>query len=186
MSDTRKDPSISDDLPAAFEAAFDDTPFKASDYRIEDFATLILFWVLILVVFTQFFSRYVLGYSVGWTEEIARYFLIGVGFLGSVMAARNGSHIVVEFFYHYMPGWLARWLERLMGLVTLAFFAAMAWVTYQLASRTNSMMISVDLPKSIIYYTVCVAFILMAIRTLQRLFISYRGRSRVVDPATDR
>ncbi|WP_447957092.1 TRAP transporter small permease [Vreelandella sp. EE7] len=179
MNDTRKDVSINEDPSVDFETAFDDTPFRLSDYRIEDFATLLLFWVLILVVFTQFFSRYVLGYSVGWTEEIARYFLIGVGFLGSVMAARNGSHIMVEFFYHYMPKWLARLLERAMGLLSLAFFIAMAWITYQLASRTNSLMISVDLPKSIIYYTVCVAFILMAIRTLQRLYINYRNQRRV-------
>ncbi|CAN0504311.1 unnamed protein product [Ectocarpus sp. 12 AP-2014] len=160
-----------------FESAFDDTPFRLSDYRLEDFLTLTLFWALILVVFAQFFSRYILGSSIGWTEEIARYLLIGVGFMGSVMAARNGSHIMVEFFYHYMPAWQARLLERLVNLVSLIFYIAMAWVTYQLASRTNSLMVSVDLPKSIIYFTVCAAFVLMALRTVQRLYLKYRDRN---------
>src|SRR5690554_2896642 len=177
MSDTREDVPHAVDPMVDFESAFDDTPFRLSDYRIEDLATLILFWALILVVFAQFFSRYVMGDSIGWTEEIARYLLIGVGFLGSVMAARNGSHILVEFFYHYMPEWQARLLERLVGLVSLGFYIAMAWIAYQLAARTNSLMVSVDLPKSIIYFTVCAAFVLMALRTIQRLYLKYRDRT---------
>lgn len=180
MNDTREDaPPISDPM-VDFESAFDDTPFRLSDYRLEDLVTLILFWALILVVFAQFFSRYVLGDSIGWTEEIARYLLIGVGFMGSVMAARNGSHIMVEFFYHYMPEWQARLLERLVNLVSLTFYIALAWVTYQLAMRTNSLMVSVDLPKSIIYFTVCAAFVLMALRTVQRLYLKYRNRNNAV------
>ncbi|KPQ31042.1 TRAP transporter small permease [Halomonas sp. HL-93] len=176
MNDTRDDsPPIGDPM-IDFEAGFDDTPFRLSDYRLEDLVTLILFWALILVVFAQFFSRYILGDSIGWTEEIARYLLIGVGFLGSVMAARNGSHIMVEFFYHYMPGWQARLMEGLVNIVSLIFYIAMAWVTFQLASRTNSLMVSIDLPKSIIYFTVCAAFVLMAMRTVQRLYLKYRTR----------
>ncbi|MGP9677727.1 TRAP transporter small permease [Halomonas sp. AOP27-A1-41] len=180
MSDECEDAPPSIDPMVDFESAFEDAPFKLSDYRIEDFVTLTLFWALILVVFAQFFSRYVMGSSIGWTEEIARYLLIGVGFLGSVMAARNGSHIMVEFFYHYMPEWQARLLERLVGLVSLGFYIAMAWIAYQLAARTNSLMVSVDLPKSIIYFTVCAAFVLMALRTIQRLYLKYRDRTDVV------
>lgn len=177
MNNLREDsPPIADPV-VDFESAFDDAPFRLSDYRLEDFVTLTLFWALILVVFAQFFSRYVMGSSIGWTEEIARYLLIGVGFMGSVMAARNGSHIMVEFFYHYMPGWQARLLERMVSAISLTFYIAMAWVAYQLASRTNSLMVSVDLPKSIIYFTVCAAFVLMAIRTVQRLYVKYRDRS---------
>ncbi|MGP9568161.1 MULTISPECIES: TRAP transporter small permease [unclassified Halomonas] len=177
MNDSRENsPPIGDPM-VDFESAFEDAPFKLSDYRLEDFVTLTLFWALILVVFAQFFSRYVLGSSIGWTEEIARYLLIGVGFFGSIMAARNGSHIMVEFFYHYMPGWQARLLEHLVNLISLSFYIAMAWIAYQLASRTNSLMVSVDLPKSIIYFTVCAAFTLMALRTVQRLYLKYLGRS---------
>lgn len=180
MNNLREDSSPAVDPMVDFESAFDDTPFRLSDYRLEDFVTLILFWALILVVFAQFFSRYVMGSPIGWTEEIARYLLIGVGFMGSVMAARNGSHIMVEFFYHYMPGWQARLLKCMVGAISLVFYIAMAWVTYQLASRTNSLMVSVDLPKSIIYFTVCATFVLMAIRTVQRLYVKYRDRSNDV------
>ena len=62
---------------------------------------LAVFWALAVVVFLQFFTRYVLNSSLGWTEEIARYLLIVVTFLGSAMAVRKRSHIAVEFCYRY-------------------------------------------------------------------------------------
>ncbi|MGO2054644.1 MAG: TRAP transporter small permease, partial [Halomonadaceae bacterium] len=80
-------------------AGLDDDSFDIREYAMEDFLTLGIFWLLALDVFLQFFSRYVLGNSIAWTEEMARYLLVMVGFLGSTMAVRKGSHIAVEFFY---------------------------------------------------------------------------------------
>ncbi|TVP42546.1 MAG: TRAP transporter small permease, partial [Halomonas sp.] len=133
-----------------FESAFEDDEFRFSDYAIEDYFTLVVFWALILVVSLQFFTRYVLGDSTTWTEEIARYLLIIVGFAGSAMAVRKGTHIMVEFFYRYMPNWLGKLVAGVAEGVSVGFYFAMAWVTYKLADRTGSMMISVDLPKNII------------------------------------
>ena len=41
--------------------------------------------------------------SLAWTEEIARYLLISTGFIGSIMAVRKNTHIMVEFLYRYIP-----------------------------------------------------------------------------------
>ncbi|MCC5881443.1 MAG: TRAP transporter small permease [Halomonas sp.] len=152
-----------------FHLAFDDDDFRFSDYAVEDYVTLVVFWALIFVVFLQFFTRYVLGDSTTWTEEIARYLLILVGFIGSVMAVRRGTHIMVEFFYHYMPGWLSWLLNVAVEAVSIAFYTMLAWITFKLGGRTGGMMISVDVPKSVLYYAVCAAFVLMALRGLQRL-----------------
>ncbi|MGL5116369.1 MAG: TRAP transporter small permease, partial [Beijerinckiaceae bacterium] len=65
------------------------------DIRPIDAIVFGFFWALFAVVFLQFFTRYVLNNALGWTEEIARYLLIGVCFTGSVMAVRKGTHITV-------------------------------------------------------------------------------------------
>ncbi|EWH00740.1 TRAP transporter small permease [Halomonas sp. BC04] len=163
-----------------FESAFEgDDTFRFADHAAEDYISLLVFWALIFVVFLQFFTRYVLGDSTTWTEEIARYLLILVGFIGSVMAVRKGSHIMVEFFYHYMPPWLVRTLNILVDLTCVLFYTMLAWITYQLAGRTGGMMISVDVPKSVLYYAVCAAFVMMALRGIQRMvkhYLSEPGR----------
>ncbi|MBZ9568985.1 MULTISPECIES: TRAP transporter small permease [Modicisalibacter] len=168
-------------------AAPDEAPFDPRDYRIEDYVTLGIFWVLALDVFLQFFSRYVLGDSVAWTEEMARYLLILVCFIGGSMAVRRNSHIMVEFFYRYMPPAMGRLLSTFVDLARIVFFAAAAWITYGLAGRTHSMMVSVDIPKSYLYYAVMAGFLLMLLRAVQVAMRHWRdGTSELLAGDDDR
>ncbi|MFY0988844.1 TRAP transporter small permease [Halomonas sp. C05BenzN] len=141
--------------------------FDFREYAVEDYVTLVLFWVLLGIVFLQFFTRYVLGDSIAWTEEMARYFLIMVGFLGSAMAVRRNSHIAVEFFYRYMPGRIGLVMALLVDLARIVFLVGGCWISYQLADRTSAMMVSVDIPKSYLYYVVFAGFVLMLLRSIQ-------------------
>jgi TRAP-type C4-dicarboxylate transport system permease small subunit len=125
---------------------------------------LALFWVLAAVVFLQFFTRYVLNDSIAWTEEIARYLLIGVGFIGSIVAVRKNSHIAVEFFYRYIPPGPARALSTVVDLSRVAFFLACAWIGAKLALKSQyQKMVSVELPKSVIYWMVAASFAAMTV-----------------------
>ncbi|MDI5983164.1 TRAP transporter small permease [Halomonas sp. M4R5S39] len=158
--------------------------FKA--YAVEDYLTLVLFWLLLGIVFLQFFSRYVLGDSIAWTEEMARYFLIMVGFLGSAMAVRKNSHIAVEFFYRYLPGRIGLTMSMIVDAVRVVFLVGGCWITYQLADRTNAMMVSVDIPKSYLYYLVFVGFLMMLVRALQVAVRHWReGTSELIFDADD-
>ena len=42
-----------------------------------------------------------------------------------------------------------------------------AWISFKLAGKTKQMMVSVDVPKSIMYYMIAGCFGFMAIRALQ-------------------
>lgn len=155
--------------------------FDFKEYAPEDYVTLILFWVLLVIVFLQFFSRYVLGDSIAWTEEMARYFLIMVGFVGSAMAVRKNSHIAVEFFYRYMPGRVGMTMSTIVDVARIVFLIGGSWISYQLADRTNAMMVSADLPKSLIYYVVMSGFLLMLLRSIQVAIRHWReGTSELI------
>ena len=95
VQERAKDSSLSLDL--IDENQVEDS-FK---FHLADLPVMIFFWVLVVIVFWQFFTRYVLNDSPGWTEEIARFLLILVGFIGSITAVRKGSHIFLEFLYRY-------------------------------------------------------------------------------------
>ncbi|GHC36047.1 TRAP transporter small permease [Aidingimonas halophila] len=168
---------MSEDHRSTDEVTFDvpdDDVFDAKAYAPEDYVTLAVFWVLAFDVFLQFFSRYVLGNSIAWTEEMARYLLVIVGFLGSAMAVRKCSHIAVEFFYRYMPGIVGRTMSTLVDLVSIAFYLAIGWVTFKLANQTDSMMVSVDIPKSLLYYVVLIGYVLMIFRAVQAMIRHWR------------
>src|SRR6056297_50705 len=111
----------------------EDEQIDLSDISVEDYALLTVFWVLAFIVFLQFFTRYVLNSSLGWTEEIARFLLIVVTFTGSVMAARKNSHIAVEFFYRWLPRPARRVSQFAIDLLSTTFYAWMTYLTVQLA-----------------------------------------------------
>jgi TRAP-type C4-dicarboxylate transport system permease small subunit len=128
-----------------------------SDLRWSDALVFAIFWILFGVVFLQFFTRYVLNNSLGWTEEIARYLLILVTFVGSVTAMRKGSHIAVEALLTFLPSTAKHWtLVVVDGLVAL-FCGAMAWYAYQLGALAPGYMVSIDIPKGYMYWAVSAA-----------------------------
>lgn len=149
-----------------------------SDYRIEDWGTLAFFWAMAIIVFLQFFTRYVLNDSLAWTEEIARYLLICVGFLGGSMAVRRYSHIHVEFMYLFMPGWLACLLSPLVDVIRVVFFAYATLLCWQVTRIMQTQpMVVIDWPMSIIYGTCTLGLALMTFRSIQVAVRNWRTGS---------
>lgn len=149
-----------------FHAA--DAPIDLSGYTWEDWLTVFFFWLLALDVFYQFFTRYVLADSAAWTEEIARYLLIIVTFMGSAMAVRRNTHIHVEFVYRYLPSGLARALSTFVDLVRVGFLAYAFYLGCLLVPKMHNLkMTVVDFPMSYIYAFVAAGLGLMTWRALQ-------------------
>jgi TRAP-type C4-dicarboxylate transport system permease small subunit len=162
--------SDADDHVLKDDGSFDvhDAPVDLSIYRFEDWIALGIFWVLAGVIFLQFFTRYALNDSAGWTEEIARYLLIATVFIGAAIGVRKNNHIQVDFFYRILPAKLMRVMSTLVDVVRMAFFAYAVWLTYQLIVRIGgSSMSVVDLPIGIVYGFVLFGFVLMTWRAVQ-------------------
>ena len=66
--------------------------------------------------------------SAAWTEEIARYLLIGTVFVGHRdRRSRKNNHIQVDFLYRYLPAPAGRALSTLVDVLRIAFFARWRW-----------------------------------------------------------
>jgi TRAP-type C4-dicarboxylate transport system permease small subunit len=163
---------------AIIGAVDDEAEPDLSDYRIEDWVTLAFFWAMAVIVFLQFFTRYVLNDSLAWTEEIARYLLMCVGFLGGGLAVRRYSHIHVEFLYLYMPGWMGRTLSPLVDLIRIIFFAYATWLCWLITKIMHTQpMVVIDWPMSIVYGICTLGLALMTFRSIQVALKNWRTGS---------
>jgi TRAP-type C4-dicarboxylate transport system permease small subunit len=154
----------------------DDGEFHATDEAVdlsgitfEAWIALGIFWLLGLTVFYQFFTRYVLNDSAAWTEEIARYLLIGVVFIGAAIGVVKNNHIQVDFFYRHMPKALGRALGIAVDVLRTLFFVAAVVMTTQMMIKigNNASMTIVDLPMNIVYGVCLFGFVAMLVRSVQ-------------------
>ncbi len=156
------DDNIFAELAREEEAAHPEAP---PDIAPEDWITVTLFWSMALIVFLQFFTRYVLNSSLSWTEEIAQYLLMVITFTGSAMAARRGTHIAVEFLLDKMPARPRRIAYAVVSAVTVAFFAAATVLCWQVAQAMHFQpMVSLEWPLSVVYFGILAGLVLTTIR----------------------
>ena len=181
-----------DDMP---QVMGDDGEFHAQDQAVdlsgtppEAWVALGFFWVLGGVVFFQFFTRYVLNNSAAWTEEIARYLLIGVVFTGATLGVIKNNHIQVDFFYRYMPPRMARAMSTAVDVLRALFFAAAVVLTVMMMLKlgNNSRMTMVDLPMNWVYAVCLLGFAMMTVRAVMVARRHYqRGYSVLERPMTE-
>jgi len=135
----------------------------------EGWLALGFFWLLALTVFYQFITRYVFNDSASWTEEIARYFLIAVVFVGATIGVAKNAQIQVDFFYRHMPAAVGRWLSRAVDVLRVAFFSAAVVLTGQMMLKlgSNTRMTVVDAPMNLVYGVVLLGFAAMTFRSIQ-------------------
>jgi TRAP-type C4-dicarboxylate transport system permease small subunit len=137
-------------------------------YAIEDWVTFVIFWLMCLAVFLQFFTRYVLNNSFAWTEEIATNCLVAIVFVGAAMCVRLGRHIHVDFLFRYLPAGVARAVATGVDVVRTLFFAYAAYLVWIFMSLIEGeTMTTIDLPKNLVYGAVCAGFVLMFVRSVQ-------------------
>jgi TRAP-type C4-dicarboxylate transport system permease small subunit len=173
-------PITAEEIAHVFEE--EEAPVDLSVYSIEDWVTLAVFWGMALCVFLQFFTRYVLNNSLAWTEEIATNCLIVVVFLGSVWCVRRSRHIQVDVLYHYLPPAVGRALSTLVDIIRIAFFAYASLLLWRYVNIVaEERMVTVDLPRSIVDYSVFAAFILMLFRSLQVAVANWRRGYSVLE-----
>jgi TRAP-type transport system small permease protein len=152
-----------------------DAPIDLGHYTIEAWIAFAFFWLLAANVFYQFFTRYVMNDSAAWTEEIARYLLICMVFVGMSAAVRTSRHIHVDFLYRLIPAKAGRVLSTLVDGVKIVFFAYMTVLTWQMMEKMATYrMTIVDLPMNLVYGICMFGFACAAVRAVQVAGLNWR------------
>lgn len=131
--------------------------------KLQVIAMCLTLWALFLIVGLQFFTRYVLNDSLGWTEEVARMFLIILTYVGAVVCAQRDSHIKVDLILDMLPVKLKALLVRSFDMISAIFFLFLSWTAVRFANVTSLKMSSIPVPKSILFWICAAALLLMAL-----------------------
>lgn len=104
---------------------------------------------LIAVITLQIVSR-VFFTAVSWTEEVARFLLVWITFMGATLAFQRGRHIAVTFVVNALPGRIRQVARILAVAIALGFMMALVFIGYRY-TQVQSFQTSASLGWSMTY-----------------------------------
>ena len=82
---------------------------------------------LFVIVVLAVIGRYAFGKSLTWTEEVPRYLLIWISFLGAAACVARREHVGFDVLFNALPALVRRWLGAAIGLLILGF----GWIVFR-------------------------------------------------------
>lgn len=138
--------------------------------RIDDVIVLVTGATMVALVLVMtgatlagVFMRYALNDALTWSEEVARYSMIWLSFLGGGLVFRRGGHIAIEFLVEKLPHGLARHaVMALAQLVAIAFLVVLVWQGQAVMARGAFMTTpALRMPMSVPYSAIPLGAMLM-------------------------
>lgn len=147
--------------------------FRWLDDSLEETLMVITLILVTVIMGIQVFSRYALGASLSWSEELTRYLFVWEGFLSVSYCTKKCISIKIEQFVAMFP----RRGKAIFKLVNhtfelIFFFYLIPFAVKYLISAVESGQVSpaCHIPMYYVQAAPLVSFVLVAIRIIQRWY----------------
>lgn len=150
------------------------------DRKLEEWLLVGGFFSLIILVFSQFLSRYVFDYSLSWSQELSRYILIWLAWISVSFTIREKRHIRVETIKELLPI-KGQVIIEIIVLILWSFFAIFLAVLgteivldTQIGGQGSPM---IGIPMWIVYLILPLAGVLMLVRLIQQFVFIFKKKT---------
>lgn len=144
----------------------------------------LLFVALLLTVVWGVLTRYLLGDQARWTEELARFLLVWVSFLGAALAYSRQQHLGIDLLVNRFDSWTRRLADCLVhGIVGLFAFGVMGYGGYELVVErfaSGQKLPSLGVDKAWQYLVVPLSGVMIGCLSLIHLVETARGKEGIV------
>lgn len=153
--------------------------FENAVMRLNRGALVLLLAAMAVIIFANVVLRYTTSESIEWAEEVARYLMVWLTFLGAGPVLRYGGHIAVENLQDALPPRAAVALRALIASMLFAFFGFMVWFGLLYVERAQYQMTpTTQISMSWVYAAIPVGGLLLALH-LALVLRGYVGERRM-------
>ncbi|MGE5577804.1 MAG: TRAP transporter small permease, partial [Syntrophothermus sp.] len=125
--------------------------------------------VMTAAMFAQVFARDVLHSGIVWAEELSRYLMVWMVFIGAAIATYEGGQISVTALEEVLPERFRRWLRLLQDALAVVYSVVVVYIGWQVV-KVVSMQTSpnIGLAMSYAYAAMPVSAAVMIIHVFSR------------------
>ncbi|MCR4429630.1 MAG: TRAP transporter small permease [Tepidanaerobacteraceae bacterium] len=154
-------------------------------YRISEksdkffrFLVTVFFIAMFVLYFGQVVLRYFFHTGLPWAEELVRYLMIAMTYIGAAVLTKEGSQISMTLIEDIFP-YTKKWLHLIQYIFTIIFYVIITYLAIlalNLAQTQKSP--AMGLPMSVIYAVIPLSTIFMVIHLIIKIYDSIKGGER--------
>ncbi len=120
-----------------------------------------------------------LGSPLVWTDELAQYLLVWIGFIGWMIASRRRNHIRITIFLEKLPDALRRWLEVAIQFAIIGFASVLIWQSHGLIQRNIDVeAVTLPFPSALLYVLLPLLGCVLIVEAAADVRAAITGRDR--------
>ena len=150
------------------------------DESLEEILMVLMLAAMTLIMGCQVFSRYILGVSLSWSEEITRYLFIWSAFLSVSLCTRKCISIKVDQFIKMFPK-RGKTIFKITNLtVEFVFFVYLipfSFLYLKATIESGQVSPALHIPMTLIQVAPFVACILAVIRSVEHIVFLFRRQA---------
>lgn len=142
---------------------------KAINYvnKTTELVTSTFLVVMVVVVFLQIVSRIIIQSSFPWTEELSRFLMIWLTFLGAAFSFQYGAHIGITLITNKIPRKLQALLQIIVAFLCIILFTVLMVKGYELVMKsTTQVSPALGIPMNYVYMVIPVSGFLMTLNVI--------------------
>ena len=135
--------------------------------------------IMAVIVTLQVIFRYFLGNPIFWAEELARYSLVWMTFIGAAVGLRAGLLACMDLLVTRFPAPVQKWIRVLAIALNCALFGFLLYYSIVLVgipSVTSQKSPAMRLPMSYFYAAMPVGLILLLLQSFILLVETLTGK----------
>lgn len=141
---------------------------------------IVLMTMMVGSVLLQVITRYGFGFSISWSEELARLSLISSIFLGAAILTRSEDHLKVDTFILLLPGRARSGLAIAANMVGIYCTGYLISGSFRALNRewsqlTPAMQLPMGAIYSIVFFSTLLMVLFLAVNVLRHAYDVIKG-----------
>lgn len=132
---------------------------------------------ILLVAVNVLLRQFSMG--VTWTEELIRYLIVWITFIGASICIREGSHISIDFLQEFAKEKVKHYVNIIVNIICIIFSVFLTYYSYLYLvdiSAKNQLSPAMGVPIVYFYSVILISAVLMLIRYIENIVILFKQK----------
>lgn len=134
--------------------------------RLENIFLVITFFLATILIFGNVVFRF-FGYGTSWSEELIRYLIIWLTFIGASVCVRENEHVSIDLLPEFLSEFWKKILSLFVNTVAIIFLLFITKFSLELVEFSfgrGQIASALGIPMYIVYLCVPIGAMLMTLR----------------------